>query len=178
MNSENNVYTGMQPLVLCKSGVASIKQEITDLVLRSQKIGVPMTRKSAKKLINERNSGLFYANDVYSVQLYRGKVADQYLHPEVADDWAGKVEYISIRRNDREPCDSWRDFQEIKNQLCGPDREAVQIYPAEWRLVDTANQYHLWVLPLESPFPMGFWTGRAVAGNEIHEGSKARQSNR
>jgi hypothetical protein len=38
----------------------------------------------------------------------------------------------------------WRDLQRIKNELVGPECEAVELYPAESRLVDTANQYHLW----------------------------------
>ncbi len=50
----------------------------------------------------------------------------------------------------------WRDFQRIKNELCGPEREAVELYPAESRLVDTADQYHLWVLPEGESFSFGF----------------------
>jgi hypothetical protein len=34
----------------------------------------------------------------------------------------------------------WRDLQRIKNQLVGPECEAVELYPAESRKVDTANQ--------------------------------------
>jgi hypothetical protein len=37
------------------------------------------------------------------------------------------------------------------------------LYPAESRIVDTANQYHLWVI--ETPgikFPLGFDEGRKV----------------
>jgi hypothetical protein len=39
----------------------------------------------------------------------------------------------------------WRDLQRIKNDLVGPECEAVQLFPAESRLVDTSNQYHLYV---------------------------------
>ena len=168
----------MEPFTLTTVAPKSPKKEITDLVLRSQKAGKPLTRKQAKELLNERDRALYYVNDVYAVLLYKGKDADTHLHPMVFDEWAGDCFYLSIRRNDREPCDSWRDFQEIKNELCGPEREAVQVYPAESRLVDTANQYHLWVMPEGMLFPMGFFTDRMVAGDEIHEGSNARQSNR
>ena len=45
--------------------------------------------------------------------------------------------------------------QEIKNQLVSPDCEAVEIYPNEDRLIDTANQYHLFVFPLKYKLPFG-----------------------
>lgn len=51
---------------------------------------------------------------------------------------------VSIRRKDGKAKRKWRDFQEIKNQLWGKDAEAVEVYPAESRLLDTDNVYHLW----------------------------------
>lgn len=54
--------------------------------------------------------------------------------------------HLSIKRIDKEPIMDWRDLQAIKTQLCGPEAEAVQLFPAESRVVDTSNQYHLWVL--------------------------------
>lgn len=53
--------------------------------------------------------------------------------------------WLSIKRLDQEVIHSWRDLQRVKNELIGRDHEAVEIYPAEDRLVDQANQYHLWV---------------------------------
>ena len=75
--------------------------------------------------------------------------------------------HLSIKRIDREPCQDWRDFQEIKNQLVGPECEGVELYPAESRKVDAANQYHLFVVPNATyRFPFGF-TVRAVSGGAI-----------
>lgn len=74
------------------------------------------------------------------------------------------VIHLSIRHNDRKPIRDWRHFQRIKNELVGEEREALEIYPAESRLVDEANQYHLWVLPTGQVFPFGFNEGR-IAGN-------------
>lgn len=68
----------------------------------------------------------------------------------------GGLVHLSIKRNDRETIHDWRDLQEIKNALVGAEREAVEIYPAESRLVDSANQYHLWVLPAGERVPFGF----------------------
>lgn len=53
--------------------------------------------------------------------------------------------HLSIKRRDKAPEHDWRIFQDIKNSLCGPETEALELYPAESRLVDTSNQYHLWV---------------------------------
>lgn len=72
--------------------------------------------------------------------------------------------HLSIRRQDRAACRDWRHFQQIKNQLCGPEREAVELYPAESRLVDGANQFHLWVMPEGLRVPVGWMGPRAVAG--------------
>ena len=63
---------------------------------------------------------------------------------------------LSIRRNDRMPVTDWRDVQRIKNDLAGPECEAVQVFPAESRLVDTSNQYYLYVLPPGLGFSFGF----------------------
>jgi hypothetical protein len=89
----------------------------------------------------------FWRNDTYQVSLRQ---------PE-----DGMV-HLSIKRNDRAPIHNWRDLQEIKNQLIGPEHEAVEIYPAESRRVDTANQYHLWVFTdPKYRIPFGF-EGRFV----------------
>lgn len=62
-----------------------------------------------------------------------------------ATDW-GDVLHLWIKRHDEKPL-VWRDMQRIKNELVGPDRVAVEIYPPATELVDSANMYHLWVLP-------------------------------
>lgn len=81
---------------------------------------------------------------------------------------------LSIRRNDRAPARDWRDFQRIKNQLVGPECEAVELYPAESRVVDTANQFHLWVVADPAyRWPVGFHAGRVVS-SESSGGSVQR----
>jgi len=53
--------------------------------------------------------------------------------------------HLSIKRLDKEPIHDWRDLQAIKAQLCGDEAEAIELYPAKSRTVDTSNQFHLWV---------------------------------
>jgi len=69
------------------------------------------------------------------------------------------ITYLSIKRLDLEPIHDWRDLQEIKNQICGKDREGLELYPAEDRVVDTANQYHMFVFGKEHGIPLGFMKG-------------------
>lgn len=83
---------------------------------------------------------------------------------EDCEDWV----HLSIRRNDREPVTDWRDKQEIKNQLVGEECEGLELFPAESRVVDTANQYHLWVI--RSPgagIGVGFHEGRHVFYGDV-----------
>lgn len=64
--------------------------------------------------------------------------------------------HLNIRRRDGSPAGhDWRHYQEIKNQLAGPEREAFEMYPAESRKVDTSNKWHLWVLPEGERIPIG-----------------------
>jgi len=72
------------------------------------------------------------------------------------------IVHLSIKRHDREPIRDWRDLQRIKNELCGTTAEACEIFPADDRLVDTANQYHLWCLKPGYQFPWGFNDGKVT----------------
>jgi len=69
----------------------------------------------------------------------------------------GDVAWRSIKRRDREVIRDWRDLQAIKNAIVGPEHEGFELYPAESRLVDTANQFHLWVFAdPKVRLPVGF----------------------
>ena len=72
------------------------------------------------------------------------------------ESYLGLLAWLCIRRRDSAPGHDWRHLQRIKNELCGPEREALELYPAESRLVDTSNQYHLWVLPEGMRAPFGY----------------------
>lgn len=92
------------------------------------------------------------------------------MHGWKSDVLGERVLQLSIKRRDRAPIDEnhWRELQRIKNELCGPEYEAVELFPAESRLVDTANQYHLWVLPEGMRFPFGYSEGRVISGCSSH----------
>ena len=87
------------------------------------------------------------------------------------------VTRLSIRRNDRGTDIPWRHLQRIKTELAGAEAEAVELFPAESRLVDTANQRWLWLpLPAGEKIPLGFSDGRRVSGPEDTGGYGAKQA--
>lgn len=81
--------------------------------------------------------------------------------------------HLSCKREDRLPIHDWRQLQQIKNEICGPEREAVEIYPAESRIVDTANEYHLWVFPEGYEIPFAFRDQLLMTPEEIVKFNRA-----
>ena len=139
-----------------------IKMQIQHYIDIAKENGHNLPRQEAKKMVNESKKQEIWINDKYQVNILRGKDCDQYVHME---EYKGRCDYLSIKTLEKEPIHDWRDLQQIKNELCGEDREALEIYPSEHRLVDTANQYHLWVIPKDAQIPFGF-THREVHTEE------------
>lgn len=75
----------------------------------------------------------------------------------------GKVEHVTISRrkdgngltSDGSNDFSWAEKQQIKNELFGEDRTAVEVYPKVKRLVDVMDVYHLWVFDKNFDLPFG-----------------------
>jgi len=85
----------------------------------------------------------------------------------------GDLQHLSIKRNDKNPLHDWRDLQRIKNEILGEEEEAMELYPAESRLVDGANQYHLWCF-VGQRAPFGYESQRCVMLPGGMDGSKQR----
>ena len=84
--------------------------------------------------------------------------------------------HLSIKRRDQQPVHDWRDLQRIKNELVGPEFEGIELYPAESRVVDTANQYHLWVVAEPGyRFEIGWNEGRLVMDHGEADGVGQRE---
>lgn len=82
-------------------------------------------------LAQEENDVQVFLNDIYQVTR------------RVISASVPNIVHLNIRRRDGDACHDWRHFQQIKNELIGDECEAVELYPAESRLVDTSNKYHL-----------------------------------
>jgi len=88
-----------------------------------------------------------WINDKYQVDVTRGIKSPS---------WPDMI-HLSIKLLTEDPIHDWRDLQAIKNTLVGEENEAVELYPAESRLVDMANRFHLWVIATPGvKFPFGF----------------------
>lgn len=111
--------------------------ELADYI--SRHFDIPL--EAAYDQIAETRQDPVYMNDTYQVAVHGH----------------GECIHLSIKRIDRKPIHDWRDLQDIKNQLAGPEAAAVELYPAESRIVDTANQYHLWVIKSTTYLPFGFF---------------------
>lgn len=105
-----------------------------------------------------------FTNALYTVHVYAFQDNDK----------NGPI-HISIKRNDRKASRDWRHFQRIKNELVGPDRVAYEAYPAEESTVDTANQYHLWVVPVGVFLPYGYTTGEISEPTDIEKEAGVEQ---
>jgi hypothetical protein len=110
-------------------------------------------RKRAKESIKRLLSDEIWINDLYQVNVDR-KTYDNWIH-------------LSIKRRGKETIQgsAWQHFQWIKNQLVGEEYEALELYPAESRMVNTVNQYHLWVMKHPFPeacIPCGWNEGRLI----------------
>jgi hypothetical protein len=89
-----------------------------------------------------------FANDTYQCSVYA--VGDENTPQE------DRMLHLSIKRNDRHVIRDWRHLQAIKNEVCGRECTAVEIFPPESQLVDSANEYHLWVFGPGHQLPFGF----------------------
>lgn len=152
----------MQPFQRGKITLKPAKEQIADYMVMHG-----LSRKQAKRFYTEMVHDEIYVNDVYQVNIHRNT-------PNHAFGDDVQIDHLSIKRRDKEVIHDWRDLQEIKNLLMGPEREAIEIYPRESRRVDTANQYHLWVMPEGDVVACG-WNRRLVGGADEAAALGAKQ---
>lgn len=76
----------------------------------------------------------------------------------------GEVVRISLYRKDNKAVRDWRHIQRIKNEIAGGESWFVEVYPAQSKLVDLGNTYHIWRVPDHAVSEMqGFSDGREVS---------------
>lgn len=122
------------------------RKELIDAFVKRTGKSVAEATAELTKIYSEAET---WRNDLYQVQVHR--------------DPDNEAIALCIRRVDGYVGRDWRHFQQIKNELVGPECEAVELYPAESRLVDTSNKYHLFCCTDPTfRFPFG-WTDRDVS---------------
>lgn len=104
----------------------------------------------------ERPNGCFWEYRDPRAKVVDVKAFSNRLYNGIIFYFADGAMHLDFKRNDRSAVRDWRHFQAIKNEVAGPEREAIEIFPAEDNLLDGANQYHLWVLPPGVHAALGF----------------------
>lgn len=120
------------------------------LAEEAARLGIPI--EDFTKVYEETLKEEVWVNDEYQVNVRR----------HIGGEDFPPIIHLSVKRKDKAPIHDWRAMQQIKNELTDPLFEGVELFPAEDRLVDTANQYHIWVFA-DTKFrvPVGF-PGRLV----------------
>lgn len=81
----------------------------------------------------------------------------------VPKEFGEKVEHVTITKGSKDfriTSDgsggfTWSEKQQIKDELFGKNRLAIEVFPKESRLVDVADVYHLWVFDKKFDLPFG-----------------------
>lgn len=89
-------------------------------------------------------------------------------------EW-GKVEHAAISRIGSFTCDgeselSWALKMEIKNEIFGENRLAIEVFPKQKNLIDVMDIYHLWVFPKDFDLPFGIHPTRDKQATWIKRG--------
>lgn len=75
----------------------------------------------------------------------------------------GNVEHVTISKgtgtNDGTGEVTWAEKMQIKNELFGENRFAIEIFPKQKNLVDVCDVYHLWVFDKKVNMPFGIAKG-------------------
>lgn len=135
---------------------ATLPPEALDVDATMRKHGI--TRAQAELVVGDFLNSKVFMNDRFQVNVSRMKAP--------FGERMGDVLWLNIKRRNRAPLHNWRELQTIKNLIVGPEHEGFELYPAESRLVDSANSYHLFVF--EDPtirLPVG-WRERLVGSPE------------
>lgn len=124
--------TPFQQATFCEPPEQLIK-DLLNLPETRSALGIdrPPTRSEVLELIDSTLPERVFKNDLYQVAV----------NPTEGLGWP--MVHLSIKRIDRQPIHDWRHLQQIKNEILGPDWEGLELYPAESRKLDAANQFHI-----------------------------------
>jgi hypothetical protein len=143
--------------------------------LRPQK-WIPLreiTKECSDNFLNRLHKG----EEAELLSVWQSSLYEVYVFRVPLPEWPGnEVTWLSIKRLNKDAVRDWRHLQQIKNEICGPQREAMEMFPAESRLVDTSNQYHLWVLAEGHRFPFGYQQRAVIASKPSEDRYVPQQS--
>ena len=78
----------------------------------------------------------------------------------------GKIEHVTITKGqgtrNGEGEITWSQKQQIKDELFGENRFAIEVFPKRDKLVDVMDVYHLWVFDKKTEMPFGIGKGEHI----------------
>ena len=161
------------PTITVSSSVGGNPNELIDFLLKIKPKWTKLTENKKKlknytKVVDSINSmkpngekpqpipKAVWENSRYLVQEY-----------DVSEEYGIPITWLSIKNtHNNHLAHDWRDLQRIKNEICGEEKEAVEVYPAMSRMVDTSNQFHLWVFMDKAPITLGWKEGAVTQSQE------------
>lgn len=129
-------------------------------------LNIPIKEEFFAKIQNEQLAQEHW-DRLHRSEFWQSEYYDVYIDKQTPHNFVGaNIWCLSISTKNVDAVHDWRDLQAIKNVLIGKDYEAVELYPSENRLVDTTNQYHLFVFMeiekmVKPVLPFG-WMNRSV----------------
>jgi hypothetical protein len=127
---------------------------------------IKVSRQQRRKMHRDMGNNKWYVKDWQTMKFLRSEydatgtgTIDIYannLYKCIMRNNQPGITWLSIKRIDFAAIHNWQHLQQIKNDICGEDREAIELYPAMSRIVDCENQYHLWVFPDRHIIDLGF----------------------
>ena len=119
-----------------------------------------------------------YANSTWMKQMDRCWDSDdgyQVCSRLLRTKW-GNVEHATIKKlgtfsNDGSADIPWGIKMEIKNELFGEDRLAIEVFPKQKNLVDVMDIYHLWVFSKDFDLPFGIHPIRDQQPSRVNRGT-------
>ena len=142
-----------------KEVVPETKQQfVSDLTDQLRVAGYSDAKTQALNTWHHYKRSEFWSNSNLQAILDKGTDIrpDFKVDGEVIQPW-----HLSFKYHDRRTALDWGEIQWMKNEIAGEDIEFVMIFPNEKRLVDQANQFHLWSAGPGWICPFG-WMSRQV----------------
>ena len=127
----NNIPRYWRPLR--EIGTKDFHPERAEVVAETARFYKISEQEARAMLRAEHERARYFINDLYQIMV---------------EEEEGGITHLNIRRLDGSMFKDWRHFQQIKNEICGDEREGIELYPAESRKVDTSNKWLYWCCQL------------------------------
>jgi hypothetical protein len=136
------------PFVQTAVGVAGLNSEGITTTAAHLGVAPDVIYRQAAETFAEAK---WYRNNLFLVGVRPAEQPDGWLH-------------LLVKRCDDSLAIGWPDLQRIKDEIVGPECEAVELFPANARLIHMGDTRHMWANPDPNDrLHVGMHVGRHVA---------------